>query len=522
MAGALTDNSAARPVSSASSDRGALVLLLLGSAVTLGFLVAAMVRENFLSDWRHHQREYRRMLLASGDDRQRQLGESFTEKIRQIDLPQLGTTDRCVSCHVGLDNPAMAGARQPFRTHPGDHLKHHPVEKYGCTVCHRGQGAATVFREAKASDVHWDYPLLPARLTVASCGTCHAADSELMQKHAPALALGRRLFLERGCQGCHKLDGVGGQLGPALDGVGGKIRHQLPMAHVQGEKTLANWLGQHFEKPQGIVPGSQMRPPRLTPGENQALTVYMLSLRQHEYPQAYLPGDRIAALDREINHRPVQGDVLYNRYCATCHGDGSFGRWDTFFGRFMPAVRGPGLRALANADYYRSAVTEGRPGTLMPAWGKSAGGLTDKQIDSLTDYLMHGDPDLRAADIAAAVGQAGGPPSLWPAGWLAETALRQRPPQRLRPAPSAGGGDPKRGGELFAQMCAGCHGKNQLAPSLGNPAFQKAASDEFLARTIVNGRIDTAMPAFQHDGSDGLTDDEVRDLVAHLRSLGKK
>jgi mono/diheme cytochrome c family protein len=491
MAGPLTtDNGRATQAGPDRRDGWVKLALLLASAVTLMFLVGAMVRENFLSEWRHHQRQYRRMLLASPDARQRQLGEAFEVELRQIDLPQLGTTDRCVTCHVGIDNPAMADARQPYRVHPGAYLKHHPVESYGCTVCHRGQGAATNFHEAKASDVFWDYPLLPARLAQASCGACHAADSPLMAQHAPKLAHGRQLFLDHGCQSCHKLGGVGGQLGPALDGEGRKIRHQLPMAHVAGEHTLANWLSRHFEHPQGVVPGSQMRPPRLTPAENEALTVYMLSLENRNLPQTYVPGDRVTAWDTELHRKETDAGVLYNRFCVSCHNDGTFGQWDKFFGRFNPAIRGPGLRAVADKNYLRSAIEQGRPGTLMPAWGKGAGGLTPAQVSALVDYLAAGDG---------------------------------RPPQHLRPAPQpVTGGRAERGAELFTQLCAGCHGGARIAPALGNPAFQKAASDDFIARTIVNGRTDTAMPAFQREGAAGLTDDEVRDLVAYVRSLAKK
>src|SRR5262249_50820189 len=275
-----------------------------------------MARENFFSSWRYHQRQYQGMLANSPDERHRKLGESFTIEIRQLDLPQLGTTDRCVSCHVGMDNPAMAGKPQPYCPHSGEFLKHHPVSKYGCTVCHRGQGAATNFHEAKATDVFWDYPLLPAKYTQASCGTCHAADSPLVAKHAPALALGRQLFVERGCQSCHKLDGVGGQLGPTLDGEGLKIKHQVPMADVQGHHTLVNWLTQHFANPQHVVANSQMRPPRLTPTENDALTTYMLSLGKRDLPQNYIPGDRIASQDRELHHKEMNPEVLYRRFCA--------------------------------------------------------------------------------------------------------------------------------------------------------------------------------------------------------------
>jgi mono/diheme cytochrome c family protein len=385
----------------------------------------------------------------------------------------------------------MSDAPQPYCPHSGDHLKHHPVAKYGCTICHQGQGLATNFREAKASDVHWDYPLLPARLTQASCGLCHAAESPLVARHAPALALGHRLFLERGCLSCHKLDGVGGQLGPALDGEGLKTRHQLPMAHVKGERTLPTWLKEHFDHPQKIVPGSQMRPPRLTAAENEALTIYILSLRRRDIPQTYIAPDRIAALNDALHHKEMRAEVLYNRLCVNCHGQGTFGKWDTFFGRFQPAVRGPGLRSVADRAYLRTAIEKGRPGTLMPAWGKSGGGLTTEQITNLADYLV-GKP---------------------------ETQARER--KQASQIPAVQRGDPGRGSKLFTQLCAGCHGGNRLAPALANSVFQKTASDEFIVRTIAGGRPDTAMPAFQRQGADGLTDEEVQHLLAFVRSLAK-
>lgn len=482
MAGSLTDHTG----SPQKQDHIVKLVLLVTSVATLGFLVAAMIRENFLSPWRYHQRHYREMLLTSADEQQKRLGEKFVVKLRQVDLPQLGATDRCVSCHVGLDNPAMAKAGQPYNPHSGDYLKHHPVERYGCTVCHQGQGLATTFEDSKATDVHWDYPLLPPNMTQASCGLCHAPDSALMAQHAPMLKQGRELFVARGCQACHKLEGVGGQLGPGLDGLGLKTRHQLPMGHVQGERTLVNWLREHFDQPQKIVPGSRMRPPRLTSRENDALTIYMLSLRRRDLPQTYIAADRIAALNADLHHKEKRGDVLYARFCVQCHGEGSYGSWDPFFQRFMPAVRGAGLRSVASREYLKTAVEQGRPGTLMPGWGKSSGGLTAEQVTSLVDYLV-GDAVAVQADAR----------------------------EKRR-------GNATRGSDLFTQHCAGCHGRNQLAPALGNTVFQKSASDAFLLSTIQRGRPDTAMPAFQRAGADGLSDEELLDVLAHLRASAGK
>src|SRR5262249_14419203 len=152
---------------------------------------------------------------------------------------------------------------------------------------------------------------------------------------------------------------------------------------------------------------------------------------------------------------------------------------------FNPAIRGPGLRAIADKEYLRAAIEQGRPGTLMPAWGKNAGGLTAEQVTSLVDYLSAGD---------------------------------RRPPQQLQQIPSTlTGGKAERGGELFTQLCSACHAAGKVAPNLANPVFQKTASNTFIARTIVNGRTDTAMPSFQRDGCASLTDDEVRDLLSYIR-----
>ncbi|HEY3593148.1 MAG TPA: hypothetical protein VGL13_04720, partial [Polyangiaceae bacterium] len=55
--------------------------------------------------------------------------------------------DRCQTCHQGVDGGNYTDAKLPrqFRTHPFRKtlFTAHPIEKYGCTPCHQGQGRAT-------------------------------------------------------------------------------------------------------------------------------------------------------------------------------------------------------------------------------------------------------------------------------------------------------------------------------------------------------------------------------------------
>ncbi|HEV2691037.1 MAG TPA: hypothetical protein VGV35_20920, partial [Bryobacteraceae bacterium] len=147
-------------------------LLLVASLVTIVYLVGAAVHENYLAQWKTVQREYRSMLVQKAtDDRGRELLAKFRVEMKQASIPALGAVDRCVTCHNGIDDPRMTDVEQPHRTHPGHILDKHPVDRFGCTVCHHGQGGALTFREAKADDVYWDYPLLPPEMTEATCVT---------------------------------------------------------------------------------------------------------------------------------------------------------------------------------------------------------------------------------------------------------------------------------------------------------------------------------------------------------------
>lgn len=458
-------------------------LLLISSLVTLLFLVAAALRENYLAQWQFIQRAYRDILVKkAGDQRGREILENFRIELKQVSIPALDKTDRCITCHVGIDDPRMTDVAQPFRVHPGDIMEHHPVDRFGCTTCHHGQGPATNFRDAKAEDVYWPYPLLAGELPQSTCLACHDPQ-KLPTEQVSLLLEGMELYKQKSCGSCHELDGRGGGLGPQLDNEGAKTKHELILTHLDPPHTTWRWHQAHFRDPAAIVPASQMKNPTVTQREALALTVYMLALWERDVPESYLAPDKIEQKFRKLHPEPLSGEEVYQQYCFACHGDGSYGRWDKTFQRFIPAIRGPSLQATASTGYLETNIAQGRPGTVMPAWHAQAGGLMPEEIRAVVDYLRAGRP------------------------------ARVSSGRRLAP------GDPNRGALLFAQNCAGCHAIG-VAPALGNTTFQQAATDEFIIATIRRGRRNTVMPAFQAPGATGLTDSEIADLLAFIRTMG--
>jgi cbb3-type cytochrome c oxidase subunit III len=461
-------------------------LLLVASLVTIIYLVGAAVHENYLAQWKTVQYEYRDILRQKAtDDRGRELLAKFRIEMKQASIPALGTVDRCVTCHNGVDDPRMTDVEQPHRTHPGHILDKHPVDRFGCTVCHHGQGAALTFNEAKAEDVFWDYPLLPPNMTEATCVTCHDAE-KLPPDQIPLLLTGMKLYQEKSCGSCHKLGGRGGTLGPALDNEGAKTKHQLIMANLKPPHTTWHWQNAHFRDPGSVVPDSLMRNPTVTRPETLALTVYMLSQWKRDVPESYLAPDKIEQKYRALHPTPLTGEQVYRQYCTACHGNGAYTRWDKKFNRFIPAIRGVSLVSTASRDYLQANIEQGRPGTQMPAWGPHAGGLLPEEITGVIEYLRSG-----------------------------ATAAAPAPALILH-------GDASNGLSLFLRNCAGCHGMNGrggMAPEIGNPVFQQAAPDEFIIRTIRNGRVGTAMPAFQRPDAPALGDQDIADVLAYLRTL---
>ena len=140
----------------------------------------------------------------------------------QISVNAYNIVDRCEVCHAGIREPleltpASLAPDKPggqpdslaraFVSHPKrEILAVHSPEKFGCASCHWGNGRATT-SETKGHGRHrfWLWPMFEKENTEAGCQQCHARDR--VTDGAETLNLGRDLFAERGCVGCHRYEG---------------------------------------------------------------------------------------------------------------------------------------------------------------------------------------------------------------------------------------------------------------------------------------------------------------------------
>ena len=79
--------------------------------------------------------------------------------------------------------------------------------------------------------------------------------------------------------------------------------------------------------------------------------------------------------------------------------------------------------------------------------------------------------------------------------------------------------DVEAGKQLFNGMCVECHGAGGAggdAPSLNRPRLLHAPTDAALIGILTNGIPNTAMPRIRR-----FTDNEMQQLVAYVRSIGK-
>jgi cytochrome c oxidase cbb3-type subunit 3/ubiquinol-cytochrome c reductase cytochrome c subunit len=211
-----------------------------------------------------------------------------------------------------------------------------------------------------------------------------------------------------------------------------------------------------------------------------ALSCALLSVGCNKLPGKPAPGPEVPRPDSILSSH-----VLYAQNCAGCHGA------DGMHGPSTP-LASPVYQALVDDATLHRVISQGLPGSMMPAFSKSFGGeLTDAQVDA----IVHG---IRA-------------------DWNKSNTLAGA---NLPPYADDGKGSVKAGEQVYAGNCANCHGpaggKIGEAGSVLNPAFLSLVVPQTLRTTVIVGRPDLGMPDWRDQKDDPMTPQEVSDVVAFL------
>lgn len=297
--------------------------------------------------------------------------------------------DRCITCHLGIDQKTMENAPVPFKSHPRLDLflasnSPHPMEKFGCTACHGGSGHSVTFTtaahtprdEAQAKEwkkkyhwkemKHWADKMLPANHVEASCVKCHQGANEVPQ--APKLNEGRQLAETYGCYGCHKVQGFDRwKAGPGL-------------THVQS-KLEQDWIVRWLHNPKEFRPSTKM--PRVFHLSN---TSDPASAQKNDAAIAGIAAYLMKNSDPvTLTPPPVKGDaktgekLIQTLGCAGCH---------TVAGQ-AANQHGPelsGLGSKVKPEWLYSWLKNPKayhPETRMPSLR-----LTDEEAANISAYLL--------------------------------------------------------------------------------------------------------------------------------------
>ncbi len=221
--------------------------------------------------------------------------------IQQIWIPELDNrVDRCTTCHLGVADEAMADAREPFRQHPATHHTPRDFGRFGCTVCHGGEGLATTEEDAHGTTADAASPIVPAAYAESGCGRCHQSN---FVADAPTLSQGRALMEKSECFACHAARGHE------------NFRSDAPPLDTIAVKTGGEWLQRWLTDPKKTDPNATMPNFGLSKESIRDLSHYLFS--RPVPPQLRQAVELTAA---EPAGDAAKGKTLFaESRCISCH-----------------------------------------------------------------------------------------------------------------------------------------------------------------------------------------------------------
>ncbi len=160
---------------------------------------------------------------------------------------------QCESCHnliVGNPKPGptlgLVGVQ-----HPRDWLLQHFSDESGATP-KGGKGGSLSIPERNALLIY--------------VSSIKPDSIQSLTSISPSLINGAQTFVANACASCHRINGIGGGVGPSLNGL--------------GNRRSESWIREHFTTPGKLSPGSIMPPYQFAPKDEQDLIAYLFSLSE--------------------------------------------------------------------------------------------------------------------------------------------------------------------------------------------------------------------------------------------------
>tara|TARA_R110002072_G_scaffold288917_2_gene455632 strand:+ start:11506 stop:14340 length:2835 start_codon:yes stop_codon:yes gene_type:complete len=305
--------------------------------------------------------------------------------------------DRCMTCHMFIDQEGYEDQKNPYKTHPDLDLmvgldSPHPMKSYGCTSCHGGEGhrvndfsaAAHTPRNEKQKQEwieKYNYhpphkiqkPMFKVGHTQAGCVNCHKEVEFIPQ--ATIVNEGRMAMEKYGCYGCHKIEGWEHKRkpGPDLVRIASKISKEFFKNWVWEPKRF----NEHAMMPSFFGQSNNSQPEFMKKNiaEVNAMAEFIWSKSEKYKPDVkYVGGDK------------EKGKELISTVgCMGCHGVEGFDEASEKVGAYAgPYLTGTGSKV--DAEWLVTWLKKPKhysPNTIMPSFR-----LTNKEANDIAAYLL--------------------------------------------------------------------------------------------------------------------------------------